>query len=158
MTRDIAENALAAFTDVVMRRGTVLLLLPLAIACSTMPIPIRFGAHQHRAPVVTFSNPDFADGDPMAGRHLFIDKQCIDCHRVAEDADLPRGARAIAGPLLSDLHRYAPKDLAVRITSRTTGEHEELFDKTMKDYAQPLTAHNLVDLVAYLRNPKPPGS
>lgn len=31
---------------------------------------------------------------------------------------------------------------------------EELFDRTMKDYAQPITARQLVDVVAYLRNPR----
>jgi len=139
-----------------MQRSVTILLVSVAALACTAHIPVRFGAHQHRAPVVAFANPDFADGDAAAGRRLFIDTQCIDCHRVAEDPNLPRGARAIAGPLLAGLDHYAPKDLAVRITSRTTGADEALFDKTMKDYAQPLNAHQLVDLVAYLRNPKPP--
>lgn len=136
-----------------MRRRTTILLLALA-ACTTTPVPIRFGVHSHSAPIVTFSNPGFADGDPIVGRRTFIEKQCIDCHRVADDPDLPRGARAVAGPLLTDLNRYTPKDLAGRITSRATGADEELFNRTMKDYTQPLTARNIVDLVAYLRNPK----
>lgn len=128
------------------------LLILLLVACSTA-VPIRFGAHARSAPVIAFSNPDFADGDPLSGRRAFIALQCIDCHRVAEDPDLPRGARAVAGPLLSGMNRYAPKEVAGKITSRSTGAGEELFDRTMKDYARPVTARNLVDLVAYLRNP-----
>ena len=133
-----------------MRRSFPLLLL--LIACST-PIPIRFGAHQAAAPVVAVSNPTFQSGDPVAGRRTFIALQCIDCHRVAEDAELPRGRRAVAGPLLSDLQRFAPSEVANRIVSRSTGAGQELFDKEMKDYTQPMTARQLVDVVAYLRNP-----
>ncbi len=129
------------------------LLLLMLVACST-PVPIRFGAHTRSAPVVAFANPGFADGDQLAGRRAFIALQCIDCHIVAEDPELPRGARAIAGPLLSGLDRYSPNELARRITSRSTGADEALLDRTMKDYAQHITARNLVDLVAYLRNPK----
>jgi hypothetical protein len=132
-------------------------LLLLALAACATPVPIRFGAHGHRAPVVAVNNPDFADGDPIAGRHAFIDMQCIDCHRVAEDPRLPRGARAVAGPQLGHLSRYTPKGLAQRITSSSTGAGEALLDRGMKDYAQPITARKLVDVVAYLRNPRLPG-
>ena len=131
----------------------VLYLLLVLTACSTA-IPIRFGAHARSSPIVAFSNPNFADGDELAGRRAFITLQCINCHRVAEDPELPRGSRAIAGPLLSGLDRYSSRELAGRITSRSTGADEALLDRTMKDYAQPITARNLVDLVAYLRSPK----
>ena len=130
---------------------TIVLLL--LTSCST-PLPVRFGAHGRSAPVIAFSNPDFADGDQLAGRRAFIALQCNDCHRVAEDPELPRGARAIAGPILAGLNHYTPRELAGKITSRSTGAGEELFDRTMKDYAQPITARNLVDVVAYLRNPR----
>lgn len=126
-------------------------MLLLLAACST-PVPIRFGAHAPAAPVVAISNPAFADGDPVAGRRAFIALQCIDCHRVAEDPELPAGRRSIAGPVLSGLSRYTQKEVATRITSRSTGAGEELFGRTMKDYTQPITARNLVDIVAYLRN------
>lgn len=136
-----------------MRKEIVAASLAFAAACST-PIAVRFGTHQAAAPIVAISNPSLAGGNALAGRRAFIAMQCIDCHRVAEDPELPLGRRAVAGPLLSDLKRYAPKDLATRITSRSTGASQELFDRTMKDYAQPLTARQLADIVAYLRNPK----
>lgn len=128
-----------------------------AASCAT-PVAIRLGTHTARGPVVAISNPSFADGDAVAGRHAFVDMQCINCHRVAEDPALPRGRRAIAGPELRGLAHRAPREVARRITSRDTGAGEALFDRTMKDYAQPLTARQLVDIVAYLRSPKLPRS
>lgn len=136
-----------------MKFSTVVASSLLLAACAT-PVPVRFGAHARPAPVVAFSNPSFPDGDPLAGRRAFIELQCIDCHRVAEDPELPRGARAIAGPLLSGLGRSSSQEVARKITSRETGANEDLFDRTMKDYTQQITARNLVDIVAYLRNPK----
>lgn len=131
-----------------------LILFPFCAA----PVRIRFGPPHARAPIVASPTPDFADGDPVAGRRAFIDMRCIDCHRVAEDPELPRGARAAAGPIIGGMNRHSSQEVARRITSRTTGASEELWDRTMKDYTQPLTARQLVDLVAYLRNPKmPPG-
>ena len=137
--------------------NTSALLALIALGCAT-PVPIRFGAHRSPAPVVAFSNPRFDDGDPVAGRRAFIAMQCIDCHRVAEDAELPLGRRAMAGPLLAGLGRYTAVEVANRITSSKTGADQELFDRTMKDYAQPMTARQLVDIVAYLRNPRMPRS
>lgn len=136
-------------------RRIVLLPLLLLMACSTS-VPIRFGAHQPKPPVVAISNPMLMQGDPVQGRREFIAAQCIDCHRIAEDPDLPLGARAIAGPTLAQMNRYTAHELATRITSRSTGASEELLDRTMKDYAQPLTVRKLVDIVAYLRAPQPP--
>ena len=137
-----------------MRKEILAASLAVAAACS-IPVAVRFGTHTAAAPIVAISNPSLADGDATAGRRAFIAMQCIDCHRLAEDPELPRGRRAVAGPLLSGLSRYAPNDLASRITSRSTGASQELFDRTMKDYAQPLSARQLADIVAYLRNPKP---
>lgn len=124
------------------------------VACSGTTV--RFGAHQVHAPVIV-NNPSLWQGDPIAGRRVFIDRSCIECHRVEADPELPPGARSIAGPLLSHLDRYKPNELAERITSRKTGASQELFDKTMADFAQPLDARQLVDVVAYLRHPRPPG-
>jgi mono/diheme cytochrome c family protein len=140
-----------------MRRLALLSLATLLAGCST-PVPVHFGTHQLRAPVIAISNPSLSDGDPVAGRQAFIALQCVDCHRVAEDRELPLGARAIAGPMLSRMDRHSPKELATRITSRSTGASEELFDRTMRDYTNPMTARQLVDVIAYLRNPRLPAS
>lgn len=132
-------------------RRIALLPLALSLACAT-PVPVHFGVHQQRAPFVAISNPSLADGDPIAGRRAFVEVRCVDCHRVADDPELPRGLRAIAGPVLPQMSRLPAETVANRITSRATGASEELFDRTMKDYAQPLTARQLVDIVAYLRH------
>ncbi len=139
-----------------MRRVFALSLLALTF-CST-PVPVRFGAHQSPAPIVAISNPFLMEGDAIAGRRAFIDLQCVDCHKVAEDPQLPAGLRAVAGPLLERMDRYSAHEVARRITSRQTGASEELYNRTMKDYSQPITARQLVDIVAYLRNPKQPGA
>ncbi len=128
----------------------------LSLASCSTPIPVTFGTHQQPAPAIAISNPYLFQGNSLAGRHAFINLQCIDCHRVAEDPELPAGRQAIAGPVLERMNRYGPRDLAQRITSRGTGASEELFNRTMKDYSEPMTARQLVDIVAYLRNPKPP--
>jgi mono/diheme cytochrome c family protein len=130
-----------------------LLFAAAALGCSTH-VPIRFGTHQTHTPIVALSNPSLSEGDPIAGRQTFIAMQCIDCHRVAGDPALPAGRRSIAGPVLRGLDRHPAKEVASRITSRTTGVGEELFGRTMKDYAQPMTARQLVDVVAYLRHPR----
>jgi mono/diheme cytochrome c family protein len=143
-----------------MRTRCVAVIAVLLLASCSTPVAIRFGPHARSSPStpLAISNPSFSDGDPAAGRRAFIEMQCIDCHRVSEDPSLPRGRRAIAGPLLGGLREKAPQYVAERITSRSTGEAEELFDRTMKDYAQPMTARQLVDIVAYLRQRPPAGS
>jgi mono/diheme cytochrome c family protein len=108
------------------------------------------------APISTINNPSLSDGNTIAGRRAFIAVQCIDCHRVAEDPGLPRGARAIAGPVLENLARATPQELADHIRDSRTGSDQALFDKQMKDYAQMMTARQLVDIVAYLRQPRQP--
>ena len=147
---------LASRNDVRSMRRSILILLLLA-GCST-PVPVRIGAHQAAAPqVMAVSNPALQEGNPFAGRRAFIALECIDCHRVAEDADLPRGRRAIAGPLLADMQRLKPHEVANRILSTSTGKGQDLLDKEMKDYAQPITNRQLVDIVAYLRHPPASG-
>ena len=139
-----------------MRRFVPLLLLLLLVTACSVPVGVRFGAHQIGAPVSMVNNPSLSDGDPIAGRRAFIAVQCIDCHRVAEDPALPRGARAIAGPVLENLARATPQELADRIRNRKTGGDEALFDKKMSSYAQTMTARQLVDIIAYLRQPRQP--
>lgn len=100
------------------------------------------------------NNPSLSEGDKVAGRRAFIDSHCIDCHRVAEDPHLPRGMRAIAEPPLAHLDRYKPKALYDRILDRNTGKGVTLHEREMGEYVERLSARQLVDIVAYLRDPK----
>ena len=134
-------------------RGAVSVAAVFLAFCSS-PVPIHVGPQYVAPQIITISNPDYGGGDPIAGRSAFIQMQCIDCHQVAADPGLPRGRRAIAGPQLSGLRSKTPDDVGGRIRDRSTGSDEELFDRTMKDYAQPLTTQQLVDIVAYLRKPE----
>lgn len=127
------------------------------LACDN-PIRVKVGTHTAGVPVYAMSNPSFIDGDPTAGRRAFIDLRCIDCHRVAEDPHLPRGPSAAAGPVLGGLHRYAAAEVGKRIVSTSTGKDKEYMGRTMRDYTTSITARQLVDVVAYLRNPRLPRS
>jgi mono/diheme cytochrome c family protein len=137
-----------------MKISTAVLLAAIVLPSCSSPVPIHVGPRSVPPQVITFSSPDYGSGDPIAGRHEFIQMQCIDCHQVAADPALPRGRRAVAGPLLSGLRAKTPDDVGDRIRDKSTGADQDLFDRTMKDYAQPLTAQQLVDIVAYLRRPE----
>lgn len=136
------------------QRMRKLIVASLVLAACSSPAGVRFGAHRIASPVIAISNPEFADGDAAAGRRAFVEMQCVDCHRVSRDLSLPAGRRSIAGPILSGLGAVPASAVAMTITSRNTGASEELFGRTMKDYAQPMTARQLVDVVAYLRTPR----
>ena len=135
-------------------RAAVIAVAAFFLTFCSSPVPVHVGPPYVPAQVITISNPDYGDGDPIAGRVAFVQMQCIDCHQVAADSTLPRGRRAVAGPLLSGLRARTPEDVGGRIRDASTGTNQELFDRTMKDYAQPLTPQQLVDIVAYLRRPE----
>ena len=109
-------------------------------------------------PAIWFKdNPNLEDGDKAAGRRAFIASRCIDCHRVADDPELPRGPRAIAEPPLANLDRYTRRALYDKIIDRNTGKGVELYKREMGEYVERLSARQLVDIVAYLRDPRQPG-
>lgn len=128
-----------------------------AIACGA-PVKVRFGSVELERPLYAVNNPSLDDGDSEIGRRTFIVLECTDCHRMLEDPGLPRGPRAIAGPVLSDLRRYSAKQLLDILRSSKTGAGQELYGRSMKDYTQRMTARQLVDVIAYLRDPRPPRS
>src|SRR5207237_9138722 len=105
-------------------------------------------------PIYFKDNPSLADGDRKAGRRAFIDARCTDCHRVADDPALPLGPRAVAEPPLAELDRYTPKALSDHIRDRNTGKDVALYNREMGEYVERLSARQLVDIVAYLRDPR----
>jgi mono/diheme cytochrome c family protein len=137
------------------RRASLALAL-LALACNSFRL--GFGNHGVKVPLYVTPNPSLVEGDPVAGRQAFIELKCIDCHRVAEDPHLPMGHSALAGPMLANMDKYSANDLAQIIRATKTGAGKEFAGKTMKDYTEPMTTRQLVDVVAYLRNPKLPKS
>lgn len=136
-----------------MRRLAPFLLLLLA-ACNGL-IKVNVGPkYAISRPIYFKDNPTLSDGDRIAGRRAFIDARCTDCHRVAEDPGLPLGPRAVAEPPLTRLDRYKPKELYDLILDRTTGKGVTLYNREMGEYVERLSARQLVDIVAYLRDPK----
>jgi len=120
------------------------------------PIRFKFGTKTAGLPGFIVPNPSLIEGDAIAGRRAFIELQCIDCHRVAEDPHLPRGPRAAAGPVLAGLNHYPAIEVAKSIFNTRTGKDQDYLGRTMKDYTERMTARQLVDVVAYLRNPRLP--
>ena len=128
-------------------------------ACSIDgPVRVKVGSHAVGTPVYATLNPSLVDGDPVAGRRAFIDLKCIDCHTVAEDPHLPKSGRADSGPILARQDRYKAIELADIIRNTNTGKNEDYLGQVMRDYTQKMTVRQLVDVVAYLRNPKLPKS
>jgi len=129
--------------------------LLLAAACASGLVKLSLGPKYVRAPPIYFKdNPSLSEGDRVAGRRAFIDSHCIDCHRVAEDPGLPLGPRAVAEPPLAELDRYAPRALYDHIIDRNTGKGVALYNREMGEYVERLSARQLVDIVAYLRDPR----
>jgi len=136
------------------RRLAPLLLLLFVAACAGL-VKVSVGPkYAFGRPIYFKDNPNLSDGDRVAGRRAFIEARCTDCHRVAEDPSLPLGPRAMAEPPLADLDRYAPRALYDHIIDRNTGKGVALYNREMGEYVERLSARQLVDIVAYLRDPK----
>ena len=58
------------------------------------------------------------------------------------------------GPLLHDLGKEPAEAVAWRIVTRTNVDAEGIYDTPMAEAASAMTERQLVDLVAYLRNPR----
>jgi mono/diheme cytochrome c family protein len=131
------------------------LLLLLTIACYGGLVKIGLGPKYAGAVPIIYlkDNPSLSEGDRVAGRRAFIDSRCTDCHRVAEDPHLPLGPRAVTQPPLAELDRYAPRALYDHIIDRNTGKGVALYNREMSEYVERLSARQLVDIVAYLREP-----
>ncbi|HET7710890.1 MAG TPA: c-type cytochrome [Thermoanaerobaculia bacterium] len=113
----------------------------------------------HISPMVSFAphsyeTPELSTGVPARGRQAFIELQCHACHRVAGDPSLPKVEGAPEGRLLRGLCDESAESVAWKIVSRTDMSAESLYDDSpMHESASLMTERQLVDLVAYLRNP-----
>jgi mono/diheme cytochrome c family protein len=96
---------------------------------------------------------DLSAGDPARGRSAFIALQCHACHRVAEDDSLPKVEEGWEGPLLDELGSESPEVVGWKIVTRTRLAPESIFESPMVESASEMTERQLVDLIAYLRNP-----
>lgn len=126
----------------------------LLVSCSTQPPTVVTPAADalslavHSRQVLPLST-----GDPGRGRAAFIDLQCHACHRVAEDDALPIVEDAWEGPLLSELGKESPEAVGWKIVTRTRLGPESIFESPMVESASAMTERELVDVIAYLRDP-----
>ena len=95
-----------------------------------------------------------SSGYAPRGRLAFIDLQCFTCHRVTGDPTLPRTDRSADGPLLHGLGDEPSEAVAWKIVSRTRLDPDSILEVPMAgSAAAAMTERQLVDLVAYLRDP-----
>lgn len=88
------------------------------------------------------------DGDVTAGRENFVKYRCNVCHSLA-------GEKPAAQVPLRDLSRETPEAVANMIVSRTHLAPEALFDEmAMSSAASQLSTRELMEIVAYLRQPR----
>jgi hypothetical protein len=104
------------------------------------------GAHSQMVTPLT-------SGDPARGRQAFIDLRCHACHSVAAGDSLPAIEGRWKDPLPLNLGAESPEGVAWRIVTRTRLAPESLFESAMVESASAMTERQLVDLIAYLRDP-----
>ena len=126
----------------------------LAVACTSAPpmtvTPVTgsfsLAAHAQRV-------PPLSSGDAVRGRQAFLDLRCPACHRVAEDPSLKGSS---SGPLLHDLGKESAEAVGWKIVTQTRLAPDAMYESAMAEAASAMTDRQLVDLVAYLREPKRP--
>lgn len=117
------------------------------------PVTVHVGAPKEARPDMAIPDPAYEKGNPAAGRVAFATNGCAECHRVADDPSLVPGMHGATGPLLRDLDRIAPNQLAQRITSGNAGSGAKFGDVSMTGCARNLSQTEVIDIVSYLRAP-----
>lgn len=121
-----------------MRWLTVVLLL--LFGCSQSP-------HAQFTPMMSAYTAPSSAGDATAGHETFHKLRCNVCHSVA-------GEKPPAQIPLRDLSRETPDTVANLIVSRMETSPESMFDElAMSAAASSMTKQELMDIVAYLRQP-----
>jgi len=104
----------------------------------------------------------FPDGNPKAGREVFVKLECYKCHEVKGEhfPNVPKQA-AETGPELTGMGTHHPAEYlaesilnpnAVIVTEPGYTGPDGL--SIMPDYGESLTVSELIDLVAYLKSLK----
>lgn len=103
---------------------------------------------------------DLPSGDAQRGRAAFVRLDCVACHRVAGDPDLPTPRKPVPF-VLGEGTASRPTD--ARILSSIVNPHESIRlphrgevvtpggKSRMTDFAEVMKVQELIDLVAYLR-------
>ncbi|MHA7871331.1 MAG: c-type cytochrome [Hyphococcus sp.] len=101
------------------------------------------------------------DGDPEAGRQVFVDKQCASCHAIAGYEALRDGVdpemTVMIGGMSTRIDTYGELVTSVINPSHQIARRykEETFstdgESNMRNYNDVLTVSELIDLVAFLQ-------
>lgn len=124
-------------------------------ACAKAP-PATTGTGERSISTHSQKVLPLTSGDAAAGRKAFVALQCHACHRVAGDDTLPVVEDAWDGPVLHDLGTESEEEVAWKIVTRSGTGPESVFESPMVEHASAMTERQLVDLIAYLRNPVQP--
>lgn len=100
-------------------------------------------------------------GDPTKGREVFLKLECYKCHEVhSESFPGARGPDRI-GPELSQMATHHPPEFLAESIINPNAVVEKGYaapdgSSRMPSFADSVTVQEVVDLVAYLKNLKPP--
>ncbi len=126
-------------------------------ACvARMPPPVQLTPSTGSFRLVAHAQLDtvpLSSGDVVRGRRAFLDLRCHSCHRVAEDPTLPVATDAVEETLLKELGKYPPEAVAWKIVAQTSMDSEAVYDSPMEEPVSAMSERQLVDIVAYLRDP-----
>lgn len=98
-----------------------------------------------------------AAGSAVNGRKAFTDLNCVSCHRVFGDSELPQPLPDSAAPVLGGLSKiYTTEELSQAIASPShsiaPGFHANADGSSpMLDLSSQMTVRQLLDVVAYLK-------
>jgi mono/diheme cytochrome c family protein len=101
-------------------------------------------------------------GDPRKGRQVFVKLECFKCHEVKGEAFPGAGGRAV-GPELSHMAGHHPPEFFAEAIINPNAVIDEDPDfkgpdgsTRMPSFNESVTVQEVIDLVAYLVNLKPP--
>lgn len=94
----------------------------------------------------------YRKGDPERGRNKFFQFDCVKCHRVQADFDLPEPIQETSAPLLGSFSKAStPIELSEAILTPVHRGPGHIGPTMPTDYQDRLSSQDLIDLVTYLR-------
>jgi hypothetical protein len=140
-----------------MKQRNLLLALTVGVVLSQMAFRQAQGASPAKPSVPKGWKFSFPDGDPKAGKTVFLNMQCYSCHAIQIPGEkLPSGAGGI-GPDLTGYSALPKEYLAESIIKAHTvvaapGYVVKEGKASMGNYNHFMTIQEMIDLVAFLRH------
>ena len=140
-----------------MKQRNLLLALTVGAFLSQMAFEHAQGASAAKPSVPKDWKFSFPDGDPKAGKTVFMNMQCYSCHAIQIPGEkLPSGAGGV-GPELTGYSALPKEYLAESIIKAHTvvaapGYVVKEGKASMGNYNHFMTIQEVIDLVAFLRH------